>query len=190
MTSVLSGRFKQPCQAHSFLVVIYHVWEPRLVDTALHQQVSRSLTILLQLGGTAQLTLAILFLDTRPSLAIPKLPLKNCRLAPTCVRSRADRRPHCMRNGDFFSSVMRAYRMGQLSSQAAYMSHSTPAAKALLRGAAGVKEPENSLNRLYEVVRAQQPHEGCPLSAQQVELICNVIGKTAVLTCKEAGLHS
>jgi len=83
---------------------------------------------------------------------------------------------------------MRAYRMGQLSSQA-YMSHSTPAAKALLRGAAGVKEPENSLNRLYEVVRAQQPHEGCPLSAQQVELICNVIGKTAVLTCKQAGSH-
>lgn len=49
--------------------------------------------------------------------------------------------------------------------------------KAFFKGAAGVKDTENSLNRLYEVVRAQQPHEGCPLSAQQVELICSVIGR-------------
>lgn len=90
---------------------------------------------------------------------------------------------------------MRATRMGQLSSQGAvYMAQSSPAAKALLRGAAAAKEPGNSLNKLYEVVRAQQPHEGCPLSAQQVELICSVIGEqqeqnTTQLAGCVAGLH-
>lgn len=50
------------------------------------------------------------------------------------------------------------------------------AARAFAKATPGPKEGDNSLNRLYEVVRAQQPHEGCPLSPQQVELICNVIG--------------
>jgi hypothetical protein len=50
------------------------------------------------------------------------------------------------------------------------------AARAFAKAPPGPKDGDNSLNRLYEVVRAQQPHEGCPLSPQQVELICNVIG--------------
>lgn len=75
-------------------------------------------------------------------------------------------------------SVMRACRMGQLSSFNACMAQSTPAStKALSRGAAAVKESENSLDRLYEAVREQQPHEGCALSPQQVEHICSVIGE-------------
>jgi hypothetical protein len=57
------------------------------------------------------------------------------------------------------------------------MAQAPGVSKALFKGAASVKDADNSLNRLYEVVRAQQPHEGCPLSAQQVELICSVIGK-------------
>ena len=65
--------------------------------------------------------------------------------------------------------------MGQLSSQQGI--HMTPAKASLLRSAAPGKEHENSLNRLYDVVRAEQPQEGSPLSPQQVELICNVIGK-------------
>lgn len=79
-------------------------------------------------------------------------------------------------------SVMRACRqMGQFRE---HMAQSTPAAaKAVYKGAAAVKDADNSLNRLYEVVRAQQPHEGCPLSPQQVELICNVIGEGPAACC-------
>lgn len=63
--------------------------------------------------------------------------------------------------------------MGQTQKQAC-----SPARPAqAFRAAAGAKGAENSLDSLYEVVRAQQPHEGCPLSPQQVELICNVIGE-------------
>lgn len=51
----------------------------------------------------------------------------------------------------------------------------TVAARAFAKATPGPKDGDNSLNRLYEVVRAQQPHEGCPMSPQQVELICNVI---------------
>lgn len=39
------------------------------------------------------------------------------------------------------------------------------------------KTTQNSLNTLYEVVRSQEPHDGRALTAQQVQEICNVIGR-------------
>lgn len=84
----------------------------------------------------------------------------------------------CMRNvcKETLFSVMRACQlMGQ--TQKLCMAQGSQAAKAQFRAAASAKPTDNSLDSLYEVVRAQQPHEGCPLSPQQVELICNVIGE-------------
>lgn len=38
------------------------------------------------------------------------------------------------------------------------------------------RESQSSLSKLYEVVRAQEPHDGRALTPQQVQEICSVIG--------------
>eukprot|EP00878_Enallax_costatus_P026882 GHUV01028892.1.p1 GENE.GHUV01028892.1~~GHUV01028892.1.p1 ORF type:complete len:215 (+),score=24.71 GHUV01028892.1:162-806(+) len=71
---------------------------------------------------------------------------------------------------------MRPLSVTQLSAQGrALTSMSQSAGTKVYAHRQSAKEPQSSLSKLYEVVRAQEPHDGRALTQQQVQEICHVI---------------